>query len=85
MDKHTIFTTLITFILVLSSKENTDYSKLKLMTFLLGLFFIIFSETTIRLISETLIKNIYIILIPYITFVALYLILYRKLNFSNFK
>lgn len=74
--------TLITFILILSSKENTDYSKLKLVTFLLGLFFIIFSETTIRLISETLIKNIYIISIPYITFFILYLILYKKLNFK---
>ena len=77
--------TLITFILILSSKENTDYSRLKLLTFLLGLFFIIFSETTIRFISETLIKNIYIVSIPYITFFILYLILYRKFTFNNFK
>ncbi len=77
--------TLITFILILSSKENTDYSKLKLITFLVGLFFIIFSETTIRLISETLIKNIYILSIPYLTFFILYFILYKKLNFNNFK
>ena len=77
--------TLITFILILSSKENTDYSRLKLLTFLLGLFFIIFSETTIRFISETLIKNIYIVSIPYITFFIIYLILYRKFTFNNLK
>ena len=73
---------LITIILIQSSKENINYSKLKLFTFLVGLFFIIFSETTIRLISENLSKNIIITLIPYMSFLILYFYLFRKLNFK---
>ena len=41
---------LITLLLVLSSKENSNYYKLKIFIFIFGLFFIIFSETTVRLI-----------------------------------
>ena len=41
---------LIPFLLIFSSKENSNYSKLKIITFLVGLIFIIFSETTIKLI-----------------------------------
>ena len=73
---------LITIILIQSSKENINYPKLKLFTFLVGLFFIIFSETTIRLISENLSKNFIITLIPYISFLILYFYLFRKLNFK---
>ena len=47
------------------SKENSKYFKLKLFTFLAGLFFIIFSETTIRFISDAIIKNI-ILMMSYI-------------------
>jgi len=54
------------FLLITLSKENSKYSKLKLITFLIGLFFIIFSETTIRLISDSLINNIIISFIPFV-------------------
>ncbi len=76
--------TLITFLLVLSSKENSNYYKLKIFTFLFGMFFIIFSETTVRLISDSLIKNTFIIFVPYFSFVVLYLFLFKKLNFKSF-
>ena len=49
---------LIPFLLIISSKENANYQKIKTMTFSIGLFFIIFSETTIRLISTIHLKNI---------------------------
>ena len=62
----------------LLSKENSKYFKLKLITFLVGLFFIIFSETTIRLISDSIIKNVYISLLPFIFIITLYSIFYRK-------
>ncbi len=72
----------ITFLLFLSSKENTNYSKFKLYTFILGLFFIIFSETTIRLISETFYSNLLIVIIPYSVFILLYLTFIKKLSFK---
>jgi lipopolysaccharide export system permease protein len=48
---------LMPFILIISSKESSEYSKLQYIAFLIGLFFIIFSETTIRLITNDLFKN----------------------------
>ena len=62
------------------SKENSKYFKLKLITFLVGLFFIIFSETTIRLISDSIINNIYISLLPFIFIITLYSIFLKLFN-----
>ena len=53
-------------LLITSSKENSNYSKLRIFTFLIGVFVIIFSETTIRLVSKNLINNLSIIIIPII-------------------
>ena len=74
---------LIPFILILSSKENTNYSKLKIITFLIGLFFIIFSETTIKLISSEYFENILISFMPFLFFTFLYLIFFKKTNFKH--
>jgi lipopolysaccharide export system permease protein len=76
---------LTSLFLTLLSKENSKYFKLKLITFLVGLFFIIFSETTIRLISDSIIKNISISLLPFIFIITLYLIFFLKLKTKNLK
>ena len=75
---------LIPFILILSSKENLNYYKIKIMTFVLGLFFIIFSETTIRFISDTFLKNFLISLMPLTFLFILYLIFFNRTSY-NFK
>ena len=75
---------LIPFILVLSSKESSNYSKLRIITFLVGLFVIIFSETTIKIISIIHVKNILISLIPFLLLIFLYLLFYKKNNFKHF-
>ena len=77
--------TLIPLLVIILSKENSKYSKLKFITFLVGLFFIIFSETTIRLISDSIIKNITISLLPFIFIITLYLIFIKKFNRKNLK
>ena len=74
---------LISFLLIISSKENSDFNKIKFITFLLGLFYIIFSETTVRLISEDVLKNTFIVIIPFLSFIALYGFIFKKLNFRN--
>ena len=76
---------LIPFLLITSSKENLNYTKIRLITFLIGLFIIIFSETTIRLISETLMNNYFIIVVPIISLFILYLIFLNKFNFIKTK
>ena len=76
---------LVPFLLITSSKENVSFSKLRFTTFLAGLFLIIFSETTIRLISEKLIKNLSITLIPIIIFTILYLFFFKRFNYRKLK
>ena len=73
---------LVPFLLILSSKESLNYSKIKIVTFLIGLFFIIFSETTIKIISTTYFKNLMISSIPFLLLIVLYLIFYKKTNFK---
>ena len=74
---------LVPFLLVLSSKENVGYSRLRVFTFFTGLIIIIFSETTIRLISQITLKNFTISLMPIFLLLTLYLILLKKNNFNH--
>ncbi len=76
---------LVPFLLITSSKENLNYAKIRLLTFLIGLLIIIFSETTIRLISETLMNNYFIIVVPIVSILILYLIFLNKFNFIKTK
>ena len=70
--------TLIPFILIIKSKESTNYFKTRTLTFVIGLALIIFSETTIRFISEGFIFNIYLLIIPIISIIILYLMFFYK-------
>ena len=74
---------LIPFLLILSSKESSNYSKLKIITFLIGLFFIIFSETTVKIISNMYFKNLLISLIPFFLLIFLYLLFFKKTHFKH--
>ena len=69
---------LIPFLLILSSKESATYQRLRLVTFVIGLIFIIFSETTIRFISVNLTQNSIFVLFPIIFILTLYLYFYLK-------
>ena len=54
--------------------------------FLIGLFIIIFSETTLKFIQNTFLSNIKIIIIPIIIFTILYLLIFLKTQkMVNFK
>ena len=72
---------LIPFLLILSSKESEDFKKLKYTSFIIGLGFIVFSETTIRMISTKLIENILIYSVPIISLMFLYLFLIKQFSF----
>ena len=73
---------LIPFLLILSSKESEKYKKFKYISFIIGLGFIVFSETTIRLISTKPIENLLIISVPIIGQIFLYLFFIKKFNFK---
>ena len=77
--------TLIPFLLIITSKENIYFLKLRFLVFFLGLSIIIFSETTIRLIDITLTNNLKFIIIPltilliiYFTFIYFFQIKFKK-------
>ena len=69
---------IVPFILIIYSKENFNYFRMKIFTFLIGLSIVIFSETTIKLISENLIKNIQILIIPFFLLIMFYLLFFLK-------
>jgi lipopolysaccharide export system permease protein len=73
---------LVSLLLTLSSKESLKYRRLKFVTFFSGISFIIFSEATIKYISEIKIQNISISIMPFIFILVLYLIFTKKNYFD---
>ena len=74
---------LIPYLLVLTSKEKSNYNKMKLFSFLTGVFIIIFSEGTIRFVSKELNENLFISIMPFILFIIFYLIFFYKLKLKS--
>lgn len=69
---------LISLVLIIYSKENINYFKLRIFVFILGILVLVFSETSLRLIDKSLTENIKIIFIPIIIIIIFYsLYLYR--------
>ena len=79
------FLSLIPFILILTSKESLNFNKVRIFTFLIGLLAIIFSETTIRLVSNKIFQNISLVVIPLLFILLIYFFLFYKfkLNYKN--
>ena len=69
---------LISLLLILKSKENTNYPRYRILIFLIGLITIIISEMTIRLINENIYNNIKFFIIPFILVISLYFMYFLK-------
>ena len=76
---------LIPFLLLVSSKENSNYTKIKYLTFIIGFFIIIFSETSIRLISDMIERNFIILVFPFFLILSLYFFFIKKFRLKNFR
>ena len=76
---------LVSLILVLISKEKSNYEKFKILIFLFGLFIIIFSEITLRFVENNLLDNIKLILIPFFLTAVFYFTIIFKLNLNIYK
>ena len=72
---------LISLLLIIKSKENTNYTKYRLLIFFMGLSVIVISEMTIRLINEDFFKNLKIFAIPIFSLIILYLLFLMKFKF----
>lgn len=76
--------TLISLLTIIISKENLNYQKLKLITFVLGVITIIFAEITIRYISKNILQNVSLFTIPLILTITVYIFFLKKFKL-NFK
>ena len=74
---------LVSLLLIFKSKENINYSRYRILIFLIGFSTIILSEMTIRLINADFIKNIKFFVIPLILVISLYL--NYLIQFKNIK
>ena len=70
---------------IINPKEKVNYTKYRIYIFLSGLFLIIFSETTLRFITESLFYNLNMIAIPIAIFIILYFSILMKLNIKTKK
>jgi lipopolysaccharide export system permease protein len=73
---------LISLLLILTSKENLKYNKNKFLVFFLGFVVIILSESSFGYISNNIIENFLISILPIILILIIYLIFIYKLKLS---
>ena len=71
---------LISLIHILYPKEKINFSRYRVLIFCIGLVMIIFSETTLRFISDSIKFNLNIIFLPLIILIISYLLILIKLN-----
>jgi lipopolysaccharide export system permease protein len=69
---------LISVSLILYSKESINYSRYRLIIFLIGLLTIIFSETTLKFVQNTFVLNVKLIIIPFIILTTLHSLILIK-------
>ena len=70
----------LTLFLIIKSKENVNYFNYRILIFLIGIFAIIFSEISIRLLKENMYLNYLIMIMPLILFSIAYLFIISKLR-----
>ena len=78
-----LIVSLIASLLIIKSKNDFNYSKFKFITFLAGVFLIIFAEISIEFISDNLLKNSILITFPLIITLIMYFYLNSKSKFIN--
>ncbi|MBD1162794.1 LptF/LptG family permease [Pelagibacterales bacterium SAG-MED12] len=72
---------LISLLLIIRSKENTNYTKYRFLIFSIGLSAIVISEMTIRLVNEDFFRNLKIVIIPFFSLIILYFLFFIKFKF----
>jgi len=73
---------LISLFLIIHSKEKINYSRYRLIVFLIGFFLIIFSESTLKFVDKSLYNNLLIGFIPIIIILVLYIFIISQLNYK---
>ena len=75
---------LISLIHIIRSKEKINFGRFRIVIFICGLLVIIFSETTLRFINDSVIYNLNFVIVPIFLLLVLYLFILFDLRI-NFK
>ena len=65
---------------IIITKENLNSLRFKILIFLLGFFIIVFSETTLRFVTDSFERNVILLLLPIFGFFVLRQIMISKIN-----
>jgi lipopolysaccharide export system permease protein len=76
---------LITQLLIIKNKQYKNYSRFKVLIFLFGFFMIIFSESTLEMVSNNFINNLDIILFPLFLILSFYIYFFYFFKFRYIK
>ena len=76
---------LVLLFLTLKSKESVNYLKYRVVIFLFGMIALICSEMTLKFITNDLIENLRIIVVPLILVIILYSIFFTYLTIEKQK
>ena len=74
--------TLISLLLIIKSKEQTNFFNQRILTFILGVITIIFSESSLKFISDNLYNNFTILIMPLMILLFLYFVFIYKFKFK---
>ena len=79
------FLILVAAVNLLTSKENVNYFKYRIVIFLLGVLTIIISESSLGFLNNIFLNNLIFILLPIVFVLTLYLILFFKFKLNTSK
>ena len=74
---------LVSLFLIVHSKEKINYSRYRLIVFLIGFFLIVFSESTLKFVDKSIYNNLLIALMPLIIILFLYIYIISKLSYKK--
>ena len=76
---------LISSINLLITKENVNYNKFRFSIFLIGIFAIVMSESSLGFIENSFFYNFIFVLLPILSFIILYSVLFFKFKINTYK
>ena len=76
---------LVSLFLVILSKENINYLKLRFLIFIGGIIILILSESLLGYISDINSKNLLLLVIPFVIFLTTYFLIFKNLKIKFIK
>ena len=76
---------LVSLFLIILSKENINYIKLRFLIFVIGIIVLVLSESLLGYISDINSKNIFLLIVPFVIFFTIYFLIFKNLKINFIK